>query len=80
MTIKQALYEYLDTRPAGMISGWELFGAMLEATNRKTYPATLLEYCREYSDRSGARFDCVDNQKSLYYYHPGIQIAGAIID
>ena len=80
MSIRQALFEYMDSRPAGFISGWELFQDMAKATGRKTYPATLLEYTRQYSELSGAEFRCIDNQKSRYYYHPGASIAGAIVD
>lgn len=80
MSIRQTLFEYLDNRPAGFISGWELFQDMAKATGRKTYPATLLEYARVYATLSGAEFRCIDNQESRYYYHPGASIAGAIMD
>ena len=80
MSIRQTLFAYLDDHPAGFISGWELFQDMAKATGRKTYPATLLEYARDYSELSGAEFRCIDNQESRYYYHPGASIAGAIMD
>lgn len=42
--------------------------------------ATLLAYCREYADFSGATFNCADPVQSIYWYSPGAKIAGAHID
>jgi hypothetical protein len=80
MTIKHAVHQLLDDLPAGLISGWQLFDLAYAATGRKTYPDTLLKYCREYADASGAVFECVDRVKSVYRYEPGARIAGAIKD
>ena len=80
MTIKARLAEFLDGLPEQDISGWQLFDYMLSATRRNTYPATLLQYAREYADRAGGEFRCVDLGKSIYHYVPGIKIAGTIID
>lgn len=80
MSVRQSLFDYLDARPGGPISGWELFEDMARRTGRKTYPATLLEYCRDYAELSGADFRCIDNQESEYYYTPGVKLEGAILD
>ena len=80
MTIKAALWAFLDQLGPGTISGWRLFEEMLARTGRKTYPSTLIEYAREYADFSGAAFECVDPARSVYRYTPGMRIAGAIVD
>lgn len=80
MTIKSTLHRLLDHLPAGEISGWRLFDLMYERTGRKTYVETLLKYAREYADASGAVFECVDRERSIYRYDPGARIAGAIKD
>jgi hypothetical protein len=80
MTVKAHLWKLFDSMQASDISGWALFEAMYARTGRKTYPQTLLDYCREYADISGAEFRCVDREKSIYRYAPGVQISGAIID
>ena len=79
-SIRQALFAYLDSSPAGDISGWELFEAIARKTGRKTYPATLLEYARDYAELSGAEFACIDQEHSVYRFKPGCAIAGAIVD
>ncbi|MBU1081638.1 MAG: hypothetical protein KKB59_14240 [Spirochaetes bacterium] len=80
MSVKQVLFEYLDTLAAGSISGWRLFEDIAKRTGRKTYPQTLLDYAREYTELAGAEFNCIDNQKSVYFYKPGAKIASAIFD
>lgn len=80
MSVRQSLFDYLDARPGGPISGWELFEDMARRTGRKTYPATLLQYAREYAELSGASFDVVDHERSIYHFIPGAKIAGSIFD
>jgi len=80
MSIRQSLFAFLDDLPPGNISGWELFDRMRERTGRNTYPATLLDYARDYCDLSGASFDCVDAERSIYHYSPSVKVAGAIVD
>ncbi|CAK0761471.1 conserved hypothetical protein [Gammaproteobacteria bacterium] len=79
-SVRQRLFDHLDSLPAGYLSGWELFEDMAKLTGRKTYPATLLEYARDYAALSGAVFRCIDAEKSLYHYVPGVSLEGAIID
>lgn len=80
MSIKQDLFEYLDTLDPGTISGWRLFDDIAKKSGRNTYPQTLLEYAREYSRIAGAEFNCIDNQKSIYYFKPGAKVSGSILD
>ena len=80
MTIKAAVFAILDNLQERDISGWQLFNMALSATGRKTYPATLLQYAREYAALSGAEFYPVDAARSTYRYVPGTAINGAIRD
>lgn len=80
MTIKAALWNLFDSLTECDISGWRLFDLMYARTGRKTYPQTLLDYCREYADIAGAEFRCIDRERSIYRFTPGVKIAGAIID
>jgi hypothetical protein len=80
MTIKEHLWELLDSLKECDISGWRLFDMMYSRTGKKTYPSKLLDYCREYASISGAIFSCVDHKKSKYHYTPGIKISGGILD
>lgn len=77
-SVKRSLFAYMDSRPAGVITGWELFAAMESRTGRKTYPGTLLQYAREYADVSGSTLECVNPAESRYQYTPGYKVAGAI--
>ena len=76
--VKSSLYAYLDTLPACNVGAWELFAAMQARTGRKTMPATLLSYARDYADASGASFVCVDPAESRYKFEQGYKIAGAL--
>lgn len=78
MTIRKALYHFLDDLPECNISGWELHDKMLFLTGKYTYPETLLKSCRVYADASGAEFTCIDRARSLYHYKPGYKIATAL--
>jgi hypothetical protein len=79
-SIRQSLFAYLDSLSPRNISGWDLFAEIQTRTGRNSYPATLLGYAREYSAISGARFDCVDPERSIYRFEPSAKIAGAIVD
>ena len=80
-TIKSALHAHLDAIPTPTVfTGWQLFEAMERATNRRTYPGTLLEYAREYCAISGAMLECIEPRESRYRYTPGARIGGAIVD
>ena len=76
---KKELFKLLDSLPECDISGWQLFERMFIRTGKKTYPHTLLNYCREYADISGADFFCIDYQKSKYQYKPFLKISTALI-
>lgn len=76
MTIKARLFGVLDSLPERDISGWQLF----EMMPGHAYPSTLLQYAREYAELSGASFDIVDHERSVYHFIPGAKIAGAILD
>ena len=78
MSVKSALWKYLDNLPQCEISSWQLYDAMFALTGRHTLPSTLLSYAREYADQSGCDITCIDNQRSIYRYTPGYKISGAI--
>ena len=78
MSVKSALWKYLDNLSRCEISSWQLYDAMYALTGRHTLPSTLLSYAREYADLSGSDFTCIDNQRSIYRYTPGYKISGAI--
>lgn len=80
MTVKSRLWQLLDSCGPRLISGWQLHEEIKRETGRWTYPATLLQMCREYADFAGAVFKCVDRTRSVYRYEPGAKIAGAHID
>ena len=80
MTVKDALWELFDSMPATRISGWQLFNIMRQKTGLWTYPGTILDYAREYADAAGGEFRCVDRERSVYQFEPGMKIAGAIVD
>jgi len=78
MTVRQSLFQYLDDSPEKLLSGWDIYDEIKAMTGRETYPTTLIKYCKEYADMSGADFICVDRQRSLYRYVPGYKIAGCL--
>ncbi len=77
--VKAEVFAYLDSLPrSDLLTGWELFSEINSRTGIKTYPETILHYCREYADRSGANFRCVDKARSLYHFTPGVKLGKAI--
>ena len=52
---------------------------MYRRTLRRTYPATLIQYARDYADISGASFSCVDPQESRYHFTPGVKLGNALL-
>ena len=78
MSVRQSLFRYLDEQPSRTITAWNLFDVMEARTGRKTMPATLMQYARDYADISGASLVCINPQESRYRYEPGAKIAGAL--
>lgn len=79
MTVRKAVFEYLDSIDSCNISGWKLFDHIASVTGRHSYPTTLLNYAREYADISGGKFKCIDNQRSIYQFEKGIILGSAIL-
>lgn len=79
-TLRQSVFEYLDSLPECNLSGWQLHDEMLARTGEHHYPETILKSCRVYADISGASFTCVDKQRSIYHFITGCKIAGAIME
>jgi hypothetical protein len=77
MTIKASLWAYMDRRPAGPISGWEIYREMYRQTGRNNFPETLLKYIREYCQIAGAMLECTCKAESRYEYTPGVKISGS---
>jgi hypothetical protein len=80
MTFRPALFAFLDAQPARVLSGWDLYDVVEMATGRRPYPPSILKAARDYADKAGAVFDCVDKARSLYQYEPGVKVSGAIVD
>lgn len=73
MSVKKEMFKYLDLlADKSRVSGWEIADAIRMATGRHPYPSTLLGYCREYCDITGGKWECVDNQRSIYVFHKGV--------
>ena len=71
-SVRQTVFEFLDNLEGGaIVSGWQIYEHCESVTGRHTYPTTLLNYCRQYADISGAEFVCVDFEKSKYKFTPG---------
>jgi hypothetical protein len=77
MSVKKEMFKYLDSLADNkIVSGWEIAESLRTATGKHTYPSTLLGYCREYCDITGGRWECLDNQKSIYKFHKGVILLG----
>lgn len=79
MSIRREVFKILDSLPETKISGWKLHEMIYFRTGRMPYPPTLLQYARDYADISGATFECVDPQKSVYRFVPGFGIGKALL-
>lgn len=80
MTVREAVYTFLDSLKEGEYFGLMIIETVQAVTRRKVYSSTVLTYCRDYADCSGATFECVHRKESRYYYKPCCKISGAIID
>ena len=78
MTIREAVAEILDDSPETVFSLWGLTDSVGFAVGSRTMPHTVRDACRDYADRAGAEFYCVDRKRSQYKYVPGVKIAGAL--
>jgi len=78
MTLKAAVYFYLDEQPEQIFSLWGLTDLIGLTVGRRVMPHTVRAACKDYADASGAEFYCVDNAHSRYKYIPGFKIAGAL--
>ena len=82
-SIRQLTFRYLDTLPhTAKLSGWGLYETMLLRTGRRTTPATLLQYLRDWADIGGHTVECVNREASQYRVTRGGDwgVAGAFTD
>ena len=80
MSITRAVYKFLDTIDKECnISGWQLYDAINRETGRCIYPTSLLQMARDYADITGADFECIDHQRSIYKFVPNIKLGNAIL-
>ena len=78
-SVKQSLFLTLDKiEQKTLLSGWGLFDDMTINTGRKTTPATLLQYAREYADKSGSDFIYTGKDQKYWFTPSGHKIGGAI--
>ena len=83
VSIRQLTFRYLDTLPhTATLSGWGLYETMLGRTGRRTTPATLLQYLRDWADIGGHTVECVDRARQGYRVERGGSwgVAGAFTD
>jgi len=67
MTIKQSVFEFLDTRITGeTFTGHTLRKYVHLYTGHRPYPATCLRYLREWRAVDGRSVPNVSKRKSLY--------------
>ena len=78
MTIREIVTDLLDNSPETVFSLWGLADTVGLRKGERTMPHTVRESCRDYADRAGAEFYCVDRKRSQYKYVPGVKIAGAL--
>lgn len=78
-SVKQMLFKTLDRMSQKTIlSGWGLFDMMYAKTGRKTTPATLLQYARDYADMSGSELTYTGKDQKYTFIPSGHKIGGAI--
>lgn len=80
MTNRAAVFAYLDTLGECQISGRILPDIVAAMNGKRPYHSTCLDACRDYAGISGGAFECVDNQKSIYHFTPGVRLGNAIVD
>lgn len=78
MTLKAAVYSFLDDQPEQTFSLWGLTDLIGFTVGRRVMPHTVRDACKTYADAAGAEFYCVDRAHSKYKYVPGFKIAGAL--
>lgn len=80
-SVRKATFEYLDSFAPNQktaLSGWGLFETMTAKTGRKTTPATLLQYARDYADMSGSLMIYTGKDQKYWFVQSGNKIGGAI--
>jgi hypothetical protein len=80
-SVRRATFEYLDgftPNNKTILSGWGLFDMMYSKTGRKTTPATLLQYARDYADMSGSELTYTGKDQKYTFVPSGHKIGGAI--
>jgi hypothetical protein len=78
MTLSNVIAEYLDNSPDRVFSLWGLTDYIGAVVGWRVMPHTVRDACREYADRAGALFYCIDRKHSQYQYIHGCKIAGAL--
>jgi hypothetical protein len=78
LSVRQAVFKYLDHQPAGIIYGLHLQQTINAKTKKETFASTILKYAKDYADASGAELICLKKQESKYQFTPGFKIFGAL--
>ena len=78
MTIREIVTNLLDESPAQTFSLWWLSDYVGLHKGERTMPHTVRRACKDYADRAGGAFYCVDRETSQYRYEPGVKISGAL--
>lgn len=80
MTNRAAIFAYLDTLGECDIRGVVLPDIVAAMNGKRPYHSTCLDACRDYACISGGEFECIDNQKSIYHFTPGVRLGSAIVN
>ena len=78
-SVKQVFFKKLDTFTAGhtyVLSGWQLYESMYDATGTKTTPATLIHYLREYAERTKSTVMYTGKDQKYWFIPSGVRVGG----
>lgn len=76
-TAKDHLFSYLDGLTAGsvfVLSGWQLYDEMYALTGKKTTPATLVAYVREYASRTKSTVKYTGRDMKYWFVSSGVRL------
>jgi len=79
MSIRTDVYKMLDALQEQNFSKEGICKEVAIRTGIRPVPRTIMKYCREYADISGACLVCFNKRAGIYHYRPGFLIESAIL-